>query len=205
YELICLGIDLKLDFILNHASVNSPQFQDLLRNGEDSEYRDFFIDWNQFWEGCGEMTPEGYFFPRNELIRDMFFRKPGLPLLMVPFPDGRRVPYWNTFYQEIRPDGSFLGQMDLNINSPLVWSFYENTLKTLAGYGAKIVRLDAFAYADKRPGARNFLNEPGTWEVLKRVQTLADKYDLTLLPEIHAGYDEKIYQALADKGYMTYD
>ncbi len=32
----------------------------------------------------------------------MFFRKPGLPILMVRFPDGRDVPYWNTFYQEIR-------------------------------------------------------------------------------------------------------
>ena len=29
-----LGIDLKLDFILNHASVLSPQFQDLIKNGE---------------------------------------------------------------------------------------------------------------------------------------------------------------------------
>ena len=27
-----LGIDLKLDFILNHASVLSPQFQDILKN-----------------------------------------------------------------------------------------------------------------------------------------------------------------------------
>ena len=31
----------------------------------------------------------------------MFFRKPGLPILMVRFPDGRDVPYWNTFYQEV--------------------------------------------------------------------------------------------------------
>lgn len=28
---------------------------------------------------------------------------------------------------------------------------------------------------------------------------------LTLLPEIHAAYDEKIYQTLAEKGYATYD
>mgnify|MGYP002769222224 CR=1 FL=1 len=28
-----LGLDLKLDFILNHASVLSPQFQDLLEKG----------------------------------------------------------------------------------------------------------------------------------------------------------------------------
>lgn len=29
----------------------------------------------------------------------------------------------------------YLGQMDLNIRSPLVWQFYNDTLKTLAGYG----------------------------------------------------------------------
>ena len=103
-----LGIDLKLDFILNHLSVQSPQFRDLTARGEGSEYRDFFIDWNAFWEGCGEMTEEGYIQPDEEYIRDMFFRKPGLPILMVRFPDGKRVPYWNTFYQEItkNPDGT---------------------------------------------------------------------------------------------------
>ena len=37
----------------------------------------------------------------------------------------------------------YLGQMDLNIKSPLVWEFYEETLKKLADYGAGIVRLDA--------------------------------------------------------------
>ena len=37
-----LGINLKLDFILNHASVLSPQFQDLVKNGEKSKYKDFF-------------------------------------------------------------------------------------------------------------------------------------------------------------------
>lgn len=66
----------------------------------------------------------------------------------------------------------YLGQMDLNIRSPLVWKFYKNTLQTLAGYGAKIVRLDAFAYAPKEPGARNFLNDPGTWELLGKVTDL---------------------------------
>ena len=95
-----LGINLKLDFILNHASVLSRQFQDILINGDDSKYRDFFIDWNKFWEGT--MTEEGYIQPDQELIEHMFFRKPGLPILMVRFPDGKNVPYWNTFYQEIK-------------------------------------------------------------------------------------------------------
>lgn len=257
-----LGIDLKLDFILNHASVLSAPFQDILKKGEASEYRDFFIDWNKFWEGHGEMTPEGYIQPDPELIKDMFFRKPGLPILMVRMPDGKDVPYWNTFYQEVRyshvdaldlvgktgmqysvakileqrinagldagkkpaevdlteageareavidlleSGRKYLGQMDLNIKSPKVWEHYDNTLKALASYGARIVRLDAFAYAPKEPGQRNFLNEPGTWELLEQVRQLADKYGVTLLPEIHASYGEKTHELVASKGYMIYD
>ena len=203
-----LGIGLKLDIILNHASVQSPEFQDLLKNGENSKYKDFFINWNEFWEGHGEMTPEGYIEPDHDLIKDMFFRKPGLPILMVDFPDGKKVPYWNTFYQEVKEvngQKEYLGQMDLNINSPLVWDFYENTLKTLAGYGARIVRLDAFAYAPKAVGRKNFLNEPETWDLLEKIKDIAEPLGLTLLPEIHDAYDAKIYEKVASKGYMTYD
>jgi len=202
------GIDLKLDFILNHASVLSPQFQDMIRRGDESPYRDFFIDWNRFWEGHGQMTAEGYIQPDESEIRNMFFRKPGLPLLMVRFPDGTDRPYWNTFYQKVwEEDGErkYLGQMDLNLNSSLVWEFYAETLKKIAGYGAKIVRLDAFAYAPKAPGRRNFLNEPETWEVLDRVAGMAAKEGLVCLPEIHASYGEGMYAVLAEKGYMTYD
>ena len=208
------------------------------------------------------MTPEGYIQPKPELIKDMFFRKPGLPILMVRMPDGKDVPYWNTFYQEVRyshvdaldlvgktgmqysvakileqrinegldaglkpaqidlteagdakaavidlleSGRKYLGQMDLNIKSPKVWEHYDNTLKTLASYGARIVRLDAFAYAPKEPGERNFLNEPGTWDLLEQVRALADKYGVTLLPEIHASYGEKTHELVASKGYMIYD
>lgn len=203
-----LGIDLKLDFVLNHASVMSPQFQDLLAKGERSEYLDFFIDWNKFWEGCGEMTEGGYLQPEPRWIEKMFFRKPGLPILMVRFPDGREVPYWNTFYQKVWEENGerkYLGQMDLNIRSPKVWAFYEQTLSKLASYGARIVRLDAFAYAPKAPGKKNFLNEPETWDVLERVRRLADRYGLKLLPEIHAGYGEGVYRDIAGRGYTTYD
>lgn len=262
-----LGVNLKLDFILNHLSVLSPQFQDIIEKGEDSKYKDFFINWNKFWEGHGKMTEEGYIQPDPEVIKDMFFRKPGLPILMVRFPDGKDVPYWNTFYQEVRYDPvdaqdlmkmakdagvrmqyitadtlagrinadilvgktpsqmdftgfedvkeivingleasrKYLGQMDLNIQSDLVWEYYDTVLKTLSEYGAKIVRLDAFAYAPKAVGERNFMNEPATWDTLQKVQDIADKYGLQLLPEIHASYGEKTYKTLADKGYMTYD
>ncbi|MCR5153578.1 MAG: glycosidase [Lachnospiraceae bacterium] len=212
-----MGVDLKLDFILNHASVLSPQFKDILEKGEQSVYADFFINWNKFWDGCGKMTEEGYIQPDEKYLKNMFFRKPGLPLLMVKLPDGKKVPYWNTFYRETLSEDAphkalmeetkvpYLGQMDLNLKSELVWDFYRETLKKLSEYGAKIVRLDAFAYAPKAPGAKNFLNEPETWEVLERVKKLADEYCLNLLPEIHASYGEGIYKKISEKGYLTYD
>ena len=256
-----LGIDLKLDFILNHASVLSPQFQDLIKNGESSKYKDFFINWNEFWKDNGEMTSEGYIKPYDEHLKKMFFRKAGLPILMVRMPDGKDVPYWNTFYQkvsykkptvqelmkianiqygtalklheivingldnDIKPSEidfkqfdkyktvvcewlegqrEYLGQMDLNIKSDLVWEFYDKTLKQLSDYGASIVRLDAFAYAPKGVGEKNFLND-STWDVLEKVNSLAKKYNLELLPEIHASYGEKIHEKVANEGYMTYD
>ena len=203
------GVSLLLDFVLNHASVNSPQFRDLLEKGDASPYRDLFIDWNRFWAGCGSMTEDGYIRPDAEYLRDMFFRKPGLPLLSVRFPDGREVPFWNTFYQEVSegPDGSraYKGQMDLNIRSPLYRDFCRDTLRTLRGYGASVIRLDAFAYAHKAPGMKNFLNEPGTWELLRDISALAEPLGLTLLPEIHASYAEGVYALLGSKGYPVYD
>lgn len=258
-ELKKLNINLMMDFVLNHISVLSPQFQDILKNGDASKFRDFFIDWNKFWDGCGEMTEAGYIQPDEKYIKDMFFRKAGLPILMVRFPDGREVPYWNTFYQEVNyPDlnayelvrdlglqyiaseeiakifnssdknleeidfgkwnkykdeileyarsrRTYLGQMDLNIKSDLVWDYYRDTLAKLADYGTSIVRLDAFAYAPKEVGERNFLNDPGTWDLLEKIDEIAKQYKLMLLPEIHASYEEKIYEILADKGYMVYD
>ena len=203
-ELKALGIDLKLDFILNHASAQSPQFKDLVEKGEASEYADFFINWNKFWQGCGEMTEEGYVQPEPKYLENMFFRKAGLPILMVEFPDGKKVPYWNTFYQEVH-GRNYLGQMDLDIKSPKVWDFYKETLSKIASYGAAIVRLDAFAYAPKAPGKKNFLNDPETWDLLEEIHNLATPLGLTLLPEIHAAYEEKIYATLAKKGYATYD
>ncbi|MBI9101874.1 MAG: hypothetical protein JEY99_05625 [Spirochaetales bacterium] len=208
-----LGVSLKLDFVLNHLSVGSPQFKDLLEKGDDSEYVDMFIDWNKFWAGKGEKGPEGFIIPRDEYLSKLFMRKPEMPVLKLPFPDGTERFYWNTFYQKVNllnPDDtksekSYLGQMDLNADSSVVWDFYEDTFKKLSSYGAKIVRLDAFAYLHKEAGSSNFFNEPGTWDHLEHLKQIADKYDLTLLPEIHSKYEDKIHEQLAEKGYPIYD
>lgn len=260
-----LNLMFKFDFVLNHLSAGSPQFQDLLKKGDESKYRDFFIDWNEFWRSHGEMGTDGHVIPHEEHLDKLFMRKPSLPLLKVRFPDGSDRPYWNTFYQEVvyhkitahdllqtlgieelthedaeniaaivndvlnakrdvteidlgdlshHRDGivsvveqnrQYLGQMDLNAQSEEVWDFYEETLKKLREHGGKLVRLDAFAYLHKEPGEANFFNKPGTWEYLERLQRVADKYDLILLPEIHSEYGQGLHDELAAKGFPIYD
>ena len=255
------GIQFMFDLVLNHLSVASPQFQDLLRHGDDSKYKDFFVDWNAFWEGHGEMGPDGHMIPSPEHLEKLFLRKPGLPILDVRFPDGTDRPYWNTFYQnivyqpvspgeliaagveasaaptvammvngamekgvaphEIDLDGynnyrtealtvldgkrNYLGQMDLNAGCELVWDFYDETLAKLAGYGAKIIRLDAFAYLHKEPGEPNFFNKPGTWDYLDRLRGIARRHGLVVFPEVHAQYGTGLHQEVAAHGFSLYD
>ena len=83
-----LGIQIKLDLVLNHLSVRSPQFQDLLKNGEASPYRDFFIDWDDFWRDHGQPGHEGQIIPDKKFLDRLFMRKPSLPVLKIRFPDG---------------------------------------------------------------------------------------------------------------------
>ena len=207
-DLRALKIDLKLDLVLNHLSVNSPQFRDLLNRGDQSEYIDFFIDWNKFWQGRGTIDREGCIIPHSRHLDALFMRKPELPVMKVRFPDGSDRFFWNTFYRDISYEDEkprYLGQIDLNARSEKVWAFYDQTLAQLQNHGAKIVRLDAFAYLHKEPGRQNFFNRPETWTYLDRLNKMARRYGLIILPEIHAEYGSGLHQAIASKGYPVYD
>ncbi len=46
---------LMADFMLNHVSIRCAEFKDYMKNGDDSPYKDMFIDWNAFWPD-GEPT-----------------------------------------------------------------------------------------------------------------------------------------------------
>jgi sucrose phosphorylase len=99
----------------------------------------------------------------------------------------------------------YLGQMDVNANSPLVWEFYEDVLAKVASYGGQILRLDAFAYLHKAIGESNFFNKPGTWDYLARINEIAQRNNLELLPEIHAEYGLHLHDEVAKEGYAIYD
>lgn len=237
----------------------------MLKFGNESKFKEFFINWNEFWNSNGKMGNDGYIIPNKEHLEKLFMRKPGLPILKVRFPDGSKQPYWNTFYQEIKyqkissknlhskigknklnikdvevitnlvntqiennrdlneinfngysnfkyevisyveQNRNYLGQMDLNAKSPLVWEFYDSTFEKLNEYGCKLVRLDAFAYLHKEPGKTNFFNKPGTWEYLSKIRKLAEKHNLILLPEIHSIYGDGLHKEVAREGYPIYD
>ena len=257
-----IDYDRNEEVVLNHLSVDSKQFQDMLEKGDDSAFKNFFVDWNNFWAQHGEISDDGYVVPRDEHLSKLFMRKPGLPILKVRFPDGSDRPYWNTFYQDVKYQEldredlqhirglsndhtdaiaatvndairattdlelidlgahasckeevvaiverkrTYLGQMDVNARSEAVWDFYDETLAKLRDFGAKMVRLDAFAYLHKEPGQTNFFNKPGTWDYLDRLKRIAAKYDLILLPEIHAEYGRGLHEEVADKGFPIYD
>jgi sucrose phosphorylase len=257
-----LNIMLKFDIVLNHLSVASPQFKDLIKNGEQSKFKDFFINWNEFWQGNGDLGEDGVIVPKKEFLDKLFMRKSGLPILKILFPDGTEKPYWNTFYQKItypkisiadlksiqnlssenalqvcekvncaidkdqdlqaidfgdqsafkeevikivNSNRTYLGQMDVNAKSPLVWEFYEEVLSKVGSYGCQILRLDAFAYLHKEIGETNFFNKPGTWDYLEKINQIAKNNNLVLLPEIHAEFGLHLHDEVANEGYSIYD
>jgi len=46
---------------------------------------------------------------------------------------------------------------------------------------------------------------PGTWEYLRRINNIANKNQLLLLPEIHAEYGKHLHDEVASQGYAIYD
>ncbi|PHS35580.1 MAG: sucrose phosphorylase [Alkaliphilus sp.] len=173
------------DFMLNHISRKSEYFQDFLRYKEKSEYKELFINFDAFW---------GAEKPTQKQIDMIYKRKPRAPYISVEFADGSKENIWCTFDEE---------QIDLNLASKKTLEFVQESVEFLCQRGASIIRIDAFAYATKRIDTNCFFIEPDTWDYLKIVKNVADKYGAIILPEIHEHYS--IQLKIADKGYWVYD
>ena len=107
--------------------------------------------------------------------------------------------------QIVEQNRSYLGQMDVNAASPLVWDFYEETLQKLSSYGCNILRLDAFAYLHKQVGESNFFNKPGTWEYLERIKTNSSKKQLDAFARNSRRIWFHLHDEVANEGYYIYD
>ena len=176
---------LMFDFMVNHISAQSPYFQDFLAKKDASEYADLFIRYKNFW-------PNGE--PTQEQVDLIYKRKPRAPYRMAEFADGTEEKVWCTFDEQ---------QVDLDVTTPTTKKFIKNNLEFLSKQGASIIRLDAFAYANKKIGTNCFFVKPEIWETLKECTDVLDAHNVTVLPEIHEHYT--IQLKIAEHDYYVYD
>ena len=176
---------LMFDFMVNHISAHSAYFQDFLQKKDQSAYKDFFIRYSDFWEN-GE--------PTQEQVDLIYKRKPRAPYIEAEFADGSKEKVWCTFCEE---------QIDLDVRKDATKQFIKQTLVDMCHHGAAVIRLDAFAYAIKKPDTSCFFVEPDIWELLYDIEKTVKAEGAEILPEIHEHYT--IPMKIADKGFWIYD
>ncbi|WP_313072082.1 sucrose phosphorylase [Lacrimispora sp.] len=159
YYLMC-------DMMVNHVSKRSKEFLDYIERGEESPYKDMFLDYAEFW---GEGRPD------EHDIEILYRRKDGEPCQEFVRKDGKKVNLWCTFTQE---------QIDLDIRTEATKNYLKESVNFLASKGINVIRLDALGYVIKKRDSSCFMVEPDIWDFIKEVTGIAgDK--AWLLPEIH--------------------
>ena len=92
---------------------------------------------------------------------------------------------------------------DLDVRKDATKQFIKQTLVDMCHHGAAVIRLDAFAYAIKKPDTSCFFVEPDIWELLYDIEKTVKAEGAEILPEIHEHYT--IPMKIADKGFWIYD
>lgn len=175
---------LAADFMLNHISIRSREFQDYLEKGDASEFRTMFLHWEEFW-------PQGA--PTEAESAAMYRRKPGGAFLEFTRRDGKTVKLWNTFFSE---------QVDIDPYAKPTQDYFARNLGLLSRHVA-LIRFDAVAYTSKRPGTSCFFVEPDIWNILDIAMKPLRSAGTQMLAEIHENYT--IQLKMAGKGYWVYD
>jgi sucrose phosphorylase len=189
-ERIAANHDVLLDVMINHISRQSPEFQDFQQRGRESQYAGLFITLDKIW-------PHGD--PPAEDVARIFLRKPNAPFSTVTIERtgaGERI--WTSF-----GTAEWSEQIDLDVRSPETRALVTSWLRSFAGHGVRIVRLDAVGYVIKEPGSTCFMVEPQIWEFLGWVTDVASSFGLVILPEVHDV--SETHRRLSAHGFWTYD
>lgn len=176
---------LMADYMINHISAHSPYYQDFLEKKDESQYRDLFIRYKDFWEN-GE--------PTQEQVDAIYKRKPRAPYVEAKFKDGSVEKVWCTFDEE---------QIDIDCRTATAKKFIADNITTLCKHGIAMIRLDAFAYATKKAGTSCFFIEPEVWQLMDECENVVKDYDSVLLPEIHEHYT--MQEKISSHDYYVYD
>lgn len=182
--------DVILDVMINHISRHSKQFLDFQKYGRASQYADMFITLEKIWP---DRNP-----PQADLDK-IFLRRPVHCFEDVKIEsNGQLERVWATFGKK-----EWSEQIDLDVNAEITRKFFMDVLANLQQNNVKMLRLDAIAFVTKKAGTNCFFVEPEIYEFLDWIHTIAQKYQVQLLPEVHAHHD--LQNSLAEHGNWVYN
>ncbi|GLH60887.1 hypothetical protein PAWBP_6250 [Paulownia witches'-broom phytoplasma] len=70
------------DFMINHLSSKSLMYQDFKKNHNNSQYKDFFLRWEKFWQQVGPNRPT------KQDVDSIYKCKDKAPIHLIEFDDG---------------------------------------------------------------------------------------------------------------------
>ena len=165
-------VDVMADVIVNHMSIDSPQFRDWSERGDASAHAGLFLTFDAvFGGGAHEADLLAVYRPR-----------PGLPFTPTTLRNGQRKVLWTTFTPQ---------QIDIDVCHPTGRAYLDGILDTLAANGVRMVRLDAVGYAIKKAGGSCFMM-PETFAFIDEFAAQARARGIEVLVEIHAHYRRQI-------------
>jgi sucrose phosphorylase len=160
------------DLTVNHLSCESQYFKDFLENGEESSYRELFLD-------IDRLLAENR--TTIESLSQTYRPRDTQPICEFKMHNGDTKRIWCTFTNS---------QVDLDLTKPVTRELITEFIHTLADNGAKCIRLDAVGYTIKRPHTNSFLI-PETYELIRWMAQIAHARNVEILAEIHHDYKKQ--------------
>jgi sucrose phosphorylase len=173
-DLRALGstVELMADLIVNHVSIESPQFEDFSRRGAESPYAGMFLTYDRvFPDGATEA----------DLLR-IYRPRPGLPFAYTTLATGEKRLLWTTFTPQ---------QLDIDVTHEQGKAYLEAILERFHAAGIRAIRLDAVGYAIKKPGSSCFMI-PETFAFIAELTAQARALGIEVLVEVHSYYKKQV-------------
>ena len=179
-----------LDLILNHISKESVQFQDYLKNGDNSKFAKYFIDIKRDFPSLLD----------KDSTWEVRRPRPTPPYLEFETGSGENIEkklIWCSFSTD-----TVRQQIDLNYETPEVMELMNSYIVNMCKNGTRLIRLDAAPYIVKKVNTPCFF-QPECFEIVEKFAKLAGTFDCEILLEVHS--DTIMQRNLAKKGYWVYD
>jgi sucrose phosphorylase len=171
-RVLAADYSLMADLIVNHMSVESPQFAEIMAKGRESAYWPLFLKKRDVFSESAQTAEFAQIYrPRS-----------GQPFTRIQLRDGEEQEFWTTFSS---------GQLDINVESTAGRSYLESILDIFAAAGISGVRLDAAGYAIKRSGTNCFML-PATFDFIRWLSDSAASRGMETLVEVHSHFQTQI-------------